>query len=77
MFYYLLMLCVPEEVFGSNTPLLFSPDSKKLVYATFDDNRTKTMSIPFYGLPGNPEFQYTHAVNIRYPKVGVRDYGNY
>ena len=35
------------------------------------------MSIPFYGLPGNPDFQYTHAVNIRYPKVGVRDYANY
>jgi hypothetical protein len=27
------------------------------------------MSVPFYGLPGNQEYQYTQAVNIRYPKV--------
>jgi hypothetical protein len=31
------------------------------------------MSIPFYGLPGNLEYQYTHSVNIRYPKVSVRE----
>lgn len=60
-----------EEVFSSNTALWFSPDSKKLAYATFDDNKTRIMSIPFYGLPGNPDFQYTHAVNIRYPKPGT------
>jgi hypothetical protein len=31
------------------------------------------MSIPFYGLPGTLEYQYTRAVNIRYPKVRVRE----
>ncbi|KAJ9586412.1 hypothetical protein L9F63_019941, partial [Diploptera punctata] len=60
-----------EEVFSSNTALWFSPDSKKLVFATFNDSRTRVMSIPFYGLPNNMEFQYTHAVNIRYPKPGT------
>ncbi|XP_021935063.1 venom dipeptidyl peptidase 4-like [Zootermopsis nevadensis] len=61
----------PEEVLSSNKALWFSPDSKKLAYATFDDNRTRVMSIPFYGLPGSLEYQYTHAVNIRYPKPGT------
>jgi hypothetical protein len=70
--HYLLISCVPEEVFSSNTALWFSPDSKKLAYATFDDNRTRIMSVPFYGVPGSLEYQYTHAVNIRYPKVGMR-----
>lgn len=60
-----------EEVFSSNTALWFSPDSRKLAYATFDDNRTRIMSIPFYGLPGNPDYQYTHDLNIRYPKPGT------
>ncbi|PSN53226.1 hypothetical protein C0J52_07992, partial [Blattella germanica] len=60
-----------EEVFSSNTALWFSPDSKKLAFATFDDNRTRVMSIPFYGVPNNRDFQYTHAVNIRYPKPGT------
>jgi hypothetical protein len=72
--YYSLISCVPEEVFSSNTALWFSPDSRKLAYATFDDNRTRIMSIPFYGLPGNPDYQYTHDLNIRYPKVGMRGY---
>jgi hypothetical protein len=70
---YLLVLSVSEEVLSSNTALWFSPDSKKLAYATFDDNRTRVMSVTFYGLPGNPDYQYTHAVNIRYPKVSVRE----
>jgi dipeptidyl-peptidase-4 len=63
------ILSVSEEVLSSNKALWFSPDGKKLAYATFNDNKTKVMSIPFYGLPGNQEYQYTHAVNIRYPKV--------
>jgi hypothetical protein len=71
---YSQISCVAEEVFSSNTALWFSPDSRKLAYATFDDNRTRIMSIPFYGLPGSPEYQYTHAVNVRYPKVGIRGY---
>ncbi|XP_069698426.1 venom dipeptidyl peptidase 4 isoform X2 [Periplaneta americana] len=60
-----------EEVLSSNTALWFSPDGKNLAFASFDDNRTRVMSIPFYGLPGNPDYQYTHAVNIRYPKPGT------
>jgi hypothetical protein len=62
-------LSVPEEVLSSNTDLWFSPDSKMLAYATFNDNKTKVISLPFCGLPGNQEYHYTHAVNIYYPEV--------
>jgi hypothetical protein len=40
------------------------PDSEKLAYATFSDNKTEVMSMPFCGLVGNQEYHYTHAVNI-------------
>lgn len=58
-----------EEVFNSNVAMWFSKDSKKLAFASFNDSLTRVMSIPFYGLPGNLDFQYSRAVNIRYPKV--------
>lgn len=47
----------------------FSKDGKKLAFASFNDSLTRVMSIPFYGIPGNLDFQYSRAVNIRYPKV--------
>jgi hypothetical protein len=40
-----------------------------LACATFNDNKTKVMSVPFYGRPGNQEYHYTHAVNIYYPEM--------
>lgn len=60
-----------EEVLASNKALWFAPDGKKLAYATFNDSLTRVMSIPYYGLPANLEFQYTRAVNVRYPKPGT------
>ena len=58
-----------EEVFGSNKAFWFSSDGKKLVYAKFDDAAVPVMTIPFYGVPGSLESQYTKAIQIRYPKV--------
>ncbi|XP_049787513.1 venom dipeptidyl peptidase 4-like isoform X1 [Schistocerca cancellata] len=60
-----------EEVLASNKALWFSPDGKKLAYATFNDSLTRVMTIPYYGSPANLEFQYTRAVNVRYPKPGT------
>ncbi|GJQ81972.1 hypothetical protein Trydic_g15447, partial [Trypoxylus dichotomus] len=57
-----------EEVFGSNHALWFSPDGKKLAYVKFNDNTTNIMTIPYYGIPGSLDSQYTRAVQIRYPK---------
>jgi hypothetical protein len=58
------MLSVPEEVLSSSTALWFLPDSKKLAYATFSDNKTEVMSVPLCGLLGNQEYDYTHAMNM-------------
>ncbi|KAK7866724.1 hypothetical protein R5R35_003146 [Gryllus longicercus] len=60
-----------EEVFSSNTAMWFSPDSSKLAYATFNDTRTRVMTIPYYGSPTVLEFQYPRAINLRYPKPGT------
>ncbi|XP_018327764.1 venom dipeptidyl peptidase 4 isoform X2 [Agrilus planipennis] len=60
-----------EEVFSSNKAFWFSPDGTKLAYAKFDDRNVPLMTIPVYGLPGDLNFQYTRAVQIRYPKAGT------
>lgn len=49
----------------------FSKDGTRLAFARFNDTVTRVMSIPYYGVPGNLDFQYTRAVNIKYPKVRV------
>ncbi|XP_066900745.1 venom dipeptidyl peptidase 4 isoform X2 [Halyomorpha halys] len=59
-----------EEILSSNSALWFSPDGRHLAFATFNDSRTPVMNIPYYGVPGDLRFQYTQAVNIRYPKPG-------
>ncbi|KAI5703922.1 hypothetical protein M8J75_000106 [Diaphorina citri] len=59
-----------EEVLSSSSALWFSPSGNNLAYASFDDNRTVIMTIPFYGNPGHPSSQYTQAINLRYPKPG-------
>uniref|UniRef100_A0A8D8Q543 Venom dipeptidyl peptidase 4 n=1 Tax=Cacopsylla melanoneura TaxID=428564 RepID=A0A8D8Q543_9HEMI len=59
-----------EEVLSSSSALWFSPSGRNLAYASFDDNRTMIMTIPFYGNPGHPGSQYTQAINLRYPKPG-------
>lgn len=58
-----------EEVLNSNKALWISPDGKKLAYAKYTDTYVPTMTLPVYGQPGSMEFQYTKAVQIRYPKV--------
>lgn len=59
-----------EEVLSSSSALWFSPSGTTLAYASFDDNRTMVMTIPFYGNPGHPGSQYTQSINLRYPKPG-------
>ncbi|CAB0017991.1 unnamed protein product [Nesidiocoris tenuis] len=59
-----------EEILGTNKALWFSPDGRHMAYATFNDSQTPVMNIPYYGVPGDLRYQYTQAVNIRYPKPG-------
>lgn len=68
-------LTVLEEVLNSNKAIWISPDGKKLVYAKYTDTYVPTMTLPVYGQPGSMEFQYTKAVQIRYPKVSCRQNG--
>lgn len=63
------LLSLLEEVFSSNKALWFSPDGKRLVFGEFQDKDVKLMTLPVYGEPGNLDFQYTKAVQVRYPKV--------
>nr|CAD7570341.1 unnamed protein product [Timema californicum] len=58
-----------EEVFSSNKALWFSPNGEWLAFASFNDTVARVMNIPYYGPPGNLEFQYTRAIPLRYPKV--------
>lgn len=58
-------------MFSSNKAVWFSPDGKRMAYAKFNDTVTPVMTIPVYGQPGNIQFQYTHAAQIRYPKPGT------
>ncbi|KAK4880204.1 hypothetical protein RN001_008350 [Aquatica leii] len=60
-----------EEVLSTNQALWFSPDGKKLAYGKFTDTKVKIMTLPVYGEPGSLEFQYTRAVQVRYPKPGT------
>ncbi|XP_065200255.1 venom dipeptidyl peptidase 4 isoform X2 [Planococcus citri] len=59
-----------EEIFSDTKAMWFSPDGKKLAYATFDDSKVDTMTIPFYGEPGAIDSQYPGVLNLRYPKPG-------
>ncbi|KAK9703462.1 Trypsin [Popillia japonica] len=60
-----------EEVFGSDHAMWFSENGRKLAYIKFDDESIDTMTIPYYGIPGSLDSQYTKIVNIRYPKPGT------
>nr|CAD7400600.1 unnamed protein product [Timema cristinae] len=60
-----------EEVFSSNKALWFSPNGEWLAFASFNDTVARVMNIPYYGPPGNLEFQYTRAIPLRYPKPGT------
>lgn len=62
-----------EEVLSSNKAVWISPDTKKLAYAKFNDTLVPIMTIPFYGPPGNAEFQFPKAIQLRYPKPGTKN----
>ncbi|KAK3930969.1 Venom dipeptidyl peptidase 4 [Frankliniella fusca] len=62
-----------EEVLSSKKALWFSHDGALLAYATYNDSRVPVMTLPYYGRPGDLNFQYTRAVNIRYPKPNTHN----
>ncbi|CAL4074947.1 unnamed protein product, partial [Meganyctiphanes norvegica] len=57
-----------EEILGSNSAIWFAPDSKRLVFATFNDSSVDTMNFPLYGRPGDLASQYPIQQSIKYPK---------
>ncbi|KAK3858000.1 hypothetical protein Pcinc_035779 [Petrolisthes cinctipes] len=59
-----------EEILSSNSALWFSPSSRRLAFATFNDSRVDTMNFPLYGRPGDLAFQYPIQQSIKYPKPG-------
>ncbi|KAG8229724.1 hypothetical protein J437_LFUL007899 [Ladona fulva] len=58
-----------EEVFGSNSAIWFSPLGENLAFASFNDSNTQVMNIPYYGPPGNLQYQYPREIHLRYPKI--------
>ena len=60
---------IAEEIINSNSAMWFSPDAKKLAFATFNDTNVDTMNFPLYGRPGDAAFQYPLQQSIKYPKV--------
>ena len=60
-----------EEIVNSNSAMWFSPDGRKLSFATFNDSTVDTMNFPLYGRPGDPTFQYPLQQSIKYPKVSL------
>lgn len=59
-----------EEIFSSNKAMWFSPNGDQLTFIKFNDTETPILSLPVYGPPGSPEFQYTKGITIHYPKSG-------
>lgn len=62
-----------EEVFSSNSATWFSPDGTKIAYIRFDDTEVPMMNLPFYGVVGDPAFQYPETLGVNYPKVGAKN----
>lgn len=60
-----LLLSFVEEILNSNSALWFSPDGRKLAYASLNDTLVGTVAIPHYGA----HQQYPTMHNLRYPKV--------
>ncbi len=60
---------ISEEILHSNVAHWWSPDSRHVVYATFDDSQVPRFKFPKYG-PG--EAIYGYIEEIAYPKVGTR-----
>lgn len=62
-----------EEVFSSNSATWFSPDGKKIAFIRFDDSKVPLMSLPVYGVAGDPVYQYPQNFGVNYPKVAARN----
>ena len=65
---------VNEEEFGNNRAMVFTADSKKLVWVRYDEKAVAEYSMPLYkGL--NPEFtafaEYPGAYTYKYPVAGA------
>lgn len=59
-----------EEILSSNTAMWFSKNGSRLAYISFNDTLVPAQNVPVYGTPGDPTWQYTQYISIRYPKVG-------
>jgi len=67
-----------EEVFESSQAMWWSPDSRKLAYAVFDDRNVSEYSWNHYGswktvVEGFSSNTYPNRQNIRYPKAGTKN----
>ncbi|XP_049940274.1 inactive dipeptidyl peptidase 10-like [Schistocerca serialis cubense] len=62
-----------EEILQSGAALWWSPDSRYLLFATFDDSSVGELRYPWYGSgTGHVERpQYPQLRSLRYPKVGT------
>ncbi|KAF9038656.1 dipeptidyl peptidase IV N-terminal region-domain-containing protein [Panaeolus papilionaceus] len=64
-----------EEIFSSNVALWWSPDSKLLAFATFDESNVKEFVFPIYNPTDDAKtvVPYTDEVRMRYPKPGYEN----
>ncbi|KAF5307856.1 hypothetical protein FQR65_LT06588 [Abscondita terminalis] len=62
-----------EEVLSSGIALWFSPNGKRLAFATFDDSNVEDYHYLIYNEPGNMTSQYPSVVSIKYPKAGTQN----
>lgn len=59
-----------EEVFASHKALWFSPDGKRMAYATFNTQNVTQIGLPRYGDFQQLVFQYPQRSTLAYPKAG-------
>jgi len=68
MLKYVVTSCA-EEILSSTTAAWWSPDSRYICYATFNDTKVPLFRFPYYGPRSD---LYGEIIEFAYPKVGIR-----